>query len=108
MKKQKLYNSHLGLSGLSAYKFEDSLKAKEKVLDGKVETDAIRDTDGFFTDQFVSEAAAVDAEKVSDFLHAFSSGKLPAGNEKIKDVLMTSDYPDLFYSATEIVLRSRI
>ena len=108
MKKQKLYNSHLGLSGLSAYKFEDSLKAKEKVLDGKVETDAIRDADGFFTDQFVSEAAAVDAEKVSDFLHAFSSGKLPAGNEKIKDVLMTSDYPDLFYSATEIVLRSRI
>lgn len=109
MPKQKLHNPHLGLSDLESYKFRDSLSKKADILlKADVPAADIRDADGAYTDQFIQDAAAHDAEKVCDFLHAFQSGKLPNGNEKIKDVLMTSDYPELFYSATQILLKSRI
>lgn len=99
----------MGLSDLESYSFRDSLAKKEAFLlkNQACDVSEIKDADGY-TSNFIQDSALHDAEKVTDFLHAFQSGKLANGNEKIKDVLMSSDYPELFYSATQILLKSRI
>ena len=111
--KQKLHNSFMGLSDLSSYKFEDSVKIREKKLekdvkDGIIDASQLKYDSGKYTDEFLTEVASLDAEKVSDVLHAFSTGKMPNGNEKITDVLKSTDFPDVFYAASEILLKSRL
>jgi hypothetical protein len=49
-----------------------------------------------------------DAEIVNEMLNAFQTGKFAGENVNIKDILMTKDYPKLFYAATEILIKSRL
>ena len=105
----KLFNRHAGLSDLSTYDFDRSLEGHKKAFEKRddISEDQLVDTEGNYTDDFVEQMSIADAEKVGEVLHAFSTGRM-RDRSIIKDVLHTYDYPEIFYSATEILLKSRI
>lgn len=107
--KAKFYNQYLGLSQLNTYDFEKSLeKGKKKLMSREdVEEDRVIDSEGAYTQEFVDEMAVADAEEVVDIMNAFASGRHITGSD-IKDVMFSDDFPELFYSATEILLKSRL
>lgn len=98
------------LSDLSSYNLEDSIKKRMKVdkdlgYSPGVETDGVTPTEEYLVDSITR-----DMDEVQEILHALHSGKLKDGSKslKVKDILTTYDFPQLFYAATEILMAERI
>jgi len=97
------------LMSLSSYDLKKSLETKEKLaVERNIDLGmTIKDESGY-TDEFINSAAASDMDNISEILSAFRNGKFVGENVKISELMQTSDFPKLFYSATEIVMKSRI
>jgi hypothetical protein len=92
---------------LSSYGLKDAFK--EKVKAAQAEGVNPYEEGDVLSKEFVYAALEDDAYVISDILSAFDTGKYQiAGGTTIKDLLMTKDYPKLFYAATEILMRERI
>jgi len=69
----------------------------------------IEDKYNTFTDQESAyNRIEEDAEDIYEIINAFNTGKIAGESLSLKEVLMTKDYPKLFYAATEILMKSRI
>ena len=93
---------------LSSYNMKESLRGQAEIAkEGGM--DPYTSDGKAFSNDFVYAALEQDAETIADILAAFETGKLH-GDEfnSIQELLMTKDYPKLFYAATEIMMRERI
>lgn len=61
-----------------------------------------------YRSEVVQATADRDMADIGEILSAFDTGKLAGEKVNIKDVLMSKDFPKLFYAATEILMKSRI
>ena len=91
------------LDALTSYDFEKSVNKKLDGLDK--ENSPVSDEE---YSQFADATVSEDIEEISDVMDAFSTGKFQGGSKKIKDVMMSMDFPELFGAATEILMMSRI
>lgn len=91
---------------LSSYSFEESLNRKAAMLEKEGEV-RHRDAAGEYSDEFQALVAERDVESVYDIVEAMVTGRHP-DKYKIKDVMMSQDFPKLVYTATDILMQSRI
>ena len=94
------------LQDLTSYKLKESLEKKETAA--KEEGHKTREDSGDFSAKYAMDCLADDEAGVGAYLDAFSSGKFMGENVSIKEVLTSQDFPELFYSATEILMMNRI
>lgn len=60
-------------------------------------------SDGNYTEEFVSDVLSNDVDVVEALLDAFQTGHFD-GAKSIKEFMTQSDYPELFYTAVELLL----
>jgi len=88
------------LKQINSYSLAKSIEAKEKGLREQGKTAADYKVD----DEFIGEAVQMDQEFVGDVLSAFATGKYNGENVRIKDILMSTEFPELFGSAVEFFM----
>lgn len=104
----KIYNP---LASLGSYVMTDMLERRAKFDKEVSNFDAPRAQDGSFAEEYVVDAVNRDCAETSEILTALYTGKLTDGanhSMKIKDLLTTYDFPQLFYAATEMMMMDRI
>jgi len=98
---------------LGSLRYLDSYNASEsvKIAAEELQKEGISpfDKDGkTYLSEVVQAAAERDMADIMEILSAFETGKLAGEKVAIKEVLMSKDFPQLFYAATEILMKSRI
>jgi len=105
MPKQITGNDLGVLKSINSYSLNKSIEAKEKGLRDMGKTPG---TDYDVNDEFVKNAVEVDTEYIGDVLNAFSTGKFNGENVRIKDILMSTEFPELFGNAVEFFMANVI
>lgn len=96
---------------LDSYDMKETLrnKAEEIAKDGGNPYDIDDQGNKDISADFAQDVIAQDMEGISEIMAAFQTGKfMGERGVSIKELMMTKDYPKLFYAATEIVMRERI
>lgn len=105
-------------SNLKNYKFQDRMVNFANVYDSRDNTDnlatldrdsedAVKVGDKYLDKDFVQYKSASDAREIGKIMDAFREGSHEDGI-KLKDAMFSNDYPELFLTATEIVLKQRL
>lgn len=102
MPKERVTGSDLGiLKQINSYSLAKSIEAKEKAFkaEGKdIEVD----------EEFVRASASEDQAFIGDVVSAFMTGKFNGENMRIKDILMSTEFPELFGNAVEYFMANVI
>ena len=103
----RLYNQTVAaLMKLDSYDVKQRIDMHASKIEAAGQT--VRDGEGKLDEGLILGAIERDADEISSILDAFQTGKLAGEKVTIKELLMTKDYPKLFYAATEILMKSRI
>jgi len=103
----RLYNQTVAaLMRLDSYDVKQRIDTHATALEASGV--AVKDAEGKLDEGLILGAIERDAEDISEIVQAFSTGRLAGEKVTIKELLMTKDYPKLFYAATEILMKSRI
>jgi len=94
------------LRHVESYDPNKSLERAEASLEK--EGYCVKDENGEYTDEFVRSVTERDAADINEILNAFATGKLAGENVTLKEIMTSVDFPQLFYAATEILMKSRI
>ena len=106
----KLHKPLLGpLRNIESYDPTAALDAAAAALE-KNGGQAFMDTPNgkYYNQELVSQVAHRHASDISEIIMALETGKLAGEKVKIKDALMSKDFPQLFYAATEVLMKDRI
>ena len=88
--------------------YDPSLSLERAESDLKKQGIQVKDAEGNYSDEFVYGVAERDTADVLEILSAFETGKLAGEKVSIKEIMTSVDFPQLFYAATEILMKSRI
>jgi len=103
----RLYNQTVAaLMRLESYDVKQRIETHTQALEKAGHT--VRDEKGHLDEGMILGAIERDAEDIGAIYEAFHTGRLAGERVTIKEILMTKDYPKLFYAATEILMKSRI
>lgn len=88
--------------------YDPSLSLERAEVELKKQGVPARDAKGDYVDEFVHMVGERDMADVCEILTAFETGKLAGEKVTIKEIMTSVDFPQLFYAATEILMKSRI
>jgi len=94
------------LQSMTNYKLRESLDRRRKDVITEDGMDPL--TEEGYDPEFVASAVAEDVREVSEVLNAFATGKYCGESHKIKDVMTSTDFPNIIGAATEILMMNRI
>jgi hypothetical protein len=106
----KIHKPSLGpLRNVESYDPTSALEAAAPALQAAGQDPYVTTTNGqFYSHELTSHVASRHAADISEILCALETGKLAGEKIRIKDALMSKDFPQLFYAATEILMKDRI
>jgi hypothetical protein len=96
------------LRHVESYDPDFSLKRAEEELSQTNPEIAVRESDGNYSADFVQMVGERDMADIREILTAFETGKLAGEKVTINELMTSVDFPQLFYAATEILMKSRI